>query len=112
MSRQRISERARYLAAMRLLDAPRWRVEVRTALVAAGSITDAATTLGVGRRTLCDWIESEPTLTRDIALRKPGRPRQIRPVATGTPGPGVTTAVSDGGRGRGCRAARRTTRTG
>jgi hypothetical protein len=65
--------RGRPLAAMRVADPPRWRDTVRAALVACGSVPDAAARLGVARRTLEMWMRREPRLSAGINLPGPGR---------------------------------------
>jgi len=72
------SERARDLAARRRIDHAGWWAEVHGALVEHGAVAAAAQALGIGRRTLFDWIEADNTLVKGVTLRKVGRPRRIR----------------------------------
>lgn len=61
------------LSALRIADPAAWRLKVREALRAEGTIPGAATVLGVSRGTLFRWVTEDPTLKDGIDLPdKPG----------------------------------------
>lgn len=75
----------RRLVALRIVDPPAWRAIVREALSAASAACvgkpEAAKLLGVGRRTLYDWIDDDAELSayaESLALPTQGSPGHRR----------------------------------
>jgi len=65
------------LTALRIVDPAAWRMKVREALRAEGTIPGAAAVLGIGRSTLFRWVDEDPALREGITLPdRPGRPRK------------------------------------
>jgi hypothetical protein len=71
----RISDAARRLAALRVLQPDEWRATVRAALVECGSIAGAAERLGVARRAVGTWVSEDRAIVAGLTLRGPGRPK-------------------------------------
>lgn len=63
------------LSALRIADPPAWRMKVRAALRAEGSVDNAARALGVSRSTLFRWLENDPELREGIELATRGGDR-------------------------------------
>ena len=71
-----VTDGARAMYALRVLDPDGYRAKIRTALTKTRSVQDAADQLGVPRRSLERWLETDPSLRDGIVLPSRGKPKK------------------------------------
>jgi len=71
-----VTDGARAMYALRVLDPDGYRAKIRAALAEARNVQGAADQLGVPRRSLERWLEADPALRDGITLPPRGKPKK------------------------------------